>query len=131
MSIAEINELWEAWTPSEVAHRMSRVTAPWYIAAGWALELFIGDAARDHDDLEIAVPEARFREVMAAFPGFDWDVVGDGQIWPYPDQSSIHIRHGYANPLLGSIAWTCFVNRTSVVSGCAGATRRSRCPTAS
>ena len=37
---AEINELWEAWTPSEVAQRMSRVSAPWYVAAGWALELF-------------------------------------------------------------------------------------------
>jgi hypothetical protein len=29
---------------------------PWYVAAGWALELFTGDAAREHDDLEIAVP---------------------------------------------------------------------------
>jgi hypothetical protein len=24
---------------------MSRVAAPWYVAAGWALELFTGDAA--------------------------------------------------------------------------------------
>jgi hypothetical protein len=31
---------------------MSRVAAPWYVAAGWALELFAGDAAREHDDLE-------------------------------------------------------------------------------
>jgi hypothetical protein len=63
---AEINEIWEAWTPGEVVQRMSRVAAPWYVAAGWALELFTGNAAREHDDLEIAVPAIRFGEIMAA-----------------------------------------------------------------
>jgi hypothetical protein len=71
LAVAEINEFWEAWTPSEVAQRMSTVAAPWYVATGWALELFTGDAARGHDDLEIAVPAVRFGEVMTAFPGFD------------------------------------------------------------
>jgi hypothetical protein len=28
LSDAEINELWQAWTPREVAERMSKVTAP-------------------------------------------------------------------------------------------------------
>jgi Aminoglycoside-2''-adenylyltransferase len=78
LSDAEINAVWEPWTPSEVAQRLSRVSAPWYVAGGWALELFTGDAARQHADLEIAVPAARFGEVMAAFPGgFEWDIVGD------------------------------------------------------
>jgi len=44
LSQAEISELWEAWIPSEVAQRLTRVSAPWYIAAGWALELFTSDA---------------------------------------------------------------------------------------
>src|SRR6478672_11312113 len=86
LSNAEIDELWEPWSPREVVRRMSRVAAPWYIAAGWALELFTADAARGHNDLEIAVPAARFGEVAAAFPGFEWDIVGDGRIWPFPDQ---------------------------------------------
>jgi hypothetical protein len=101
LSIAEINELWKAWTPSEVAQRMSTVAAPWYVAAGWALELFTGDAARQHHDLEIAVPAGRFGEVMAAFPGFGWDVVGDGQIWPYPDQSTNHHQTWLREPATG------------------------------
>jgi hypothetical protein len=45
LSDAEINELWQAWTPREVAQRMSKVTAPWYVAAGSVLELFTDTAA--------------------------------------------------------------------------------------
>lgn len=86
----EINELWDAWTPSEVAQRIAGVAAPWYVAAGWALELFTSDPARKHDDLEIAAPATRFGDIMAAFPGFEWDVVGDGQTWPFPEQLANH-----------------------------------------
>jgi hypothetical protein len=98
---AEINELWAPWTPSEVARRLSRVAAPWYVAAGWALELFTAEAAREHYDLEIAVPAARFGEIMSAFPGFDWDVVGDGQIWPLPEQLANHHQTWLREPATG------------------------------
>ena len=54
LSDSEIADLWEAWTPSQLAERMSTVNAPWCVAAGWALELFAGEVIRDHDDLEIA-----------------------------------------------------------------------------
>ena len=101
LSEAEINELWEAWTPSEVAQRMSGVAAQWYVAAGWALELFTADAAREHDDLEIAVPAALFGDIVTAFPGFEWDVAGDGQVWPYPDQSANHYQTWLREPATG------------------------------
>jgi hypothetical protein len=94
----EIRDLWDAWTPSEVAQRMSGVAAPWCVAAGWALELFTGDAAREHDDLEIAVPAGRFGEVMAAFPDFEWDVVGDGRVWPFPEQLANHHQTWLRDP---------------------------------
>lgn len=86
LSDTDVERLWAAWTPSDVAPRLAGVAAPWCIAAGWALELFTPDAARAHDDLEIAVPASHFDEVLAAFPGFEWDVVGDGQVWPFPEQ---------------------------------------------
>ncbi len=101
LSDAEINQLWEAWMPGEVAQRMSGVAAPWYVAAGWALELFTGDAAREHGDLEIAVPAIRFGEIMAAFPGFEWDVVGDGRVWPFPEQLANHNQTWLREPATG------------------------------
>jgi Aminoglycoside-2''-adenylyltransferase len=47
------------------------VKAPWYVAAGWAIDLFLGGQRREHEDLEIAVPNARFAEFAAALEGFE------------------------------------------------------------
>jgi hypothetical protein len=63
--------------------------------------LFTSDAAREHDDLEIAVPAARFDEIAAAFPGFEWDVVGDGRMWPFPEQSEKHFQTWLREPATG------------------------------
>ncbi|MGA6205992.1 hypothetical protein ACPESR_14710 [Nocardia testacea] len=82
----ECDRLWQAWTPAEVAARLSGVPPCWYIAAGWALDLFAGGLGREHGDLEIGVPRERFAEITAAFPGFEWDVVGDGRAWPFPEE---------------------------------------------
>jgi GNAT superfamily N-acetyltransferase len=75
---------WDAWTPDEVAHRFTDVEAPWCVAAGWALDLFLGGRRREHEDLEIAVPRDRFDEVADALDGFDLFVVGDGVVRPLP-----------------------------------------------
>jgi hypothetical protein len=98
LSDAEINTLWQAWTPRDVAQRLSQLAAPWYVASGWALELFTGEAARRHDDLEIGVPAARFNEVLAALPGFEWDVAGDGRVWPFPEQAARHFQTWLREP---------------------------------
>lgn len=92
---------WDAWSPIEVAHRLSAVSAPWCVAAGWALDLFVGEITRAHDDLEIAVPAARFDEISMAFAGYDWDVVGDGQVWPYPERVDQHFQTWLREPETG------------------------------
>ncbi|WP_328296588.1 hypothetical protein OG389_01440 [Streptomyces sp. NBC_00435] len=70
-----------AWTPAEVAARLAGVPVPWYVAGGWAVDLFIGERTREHGDLEIAVPAARFPEIRARFPGFAFDVVASDRLW--------------------------------------------------
>lgn len=89
--------VWEAWTPQEVAHRLAGVEAPWYVAAGWALDLFRGGQTREHEDLEIAVPAGELDGVRTALAGYELDVVGgpgdgSGRRWPLdsPAASVLH-----------------------------------------
>jgi hypothetical protein len=78
----ELETRWaNAWRPDEVAARLEDVRTPWYVAAGWALDLYRGEQTRPHGDLEIAVPEAGFAEIRARFPGYVFDVAASGRIW--------------------------------------------------
>ena len=80
---------WDAWDPADAAERLAGVEAPWYVAAGWALDLFVGGEMREHEDLEIAVPHERFEELRRALAEFDVFVpVGEGLVRPLESLSS-------------------------------------------
>jgi aminoglycoside-2''-adenylyltransferase len=73
---------WRPWSPTEVAARLGAVAAPWAFAAGWAVDLFLGETTRDHEDIEISVPAASFPEVADALrPGEFQFVGGQHQTW--------------------------------------------------
>ena len=59
-------EKWDAWSPDDVARRLAGIDVPWYVAAGWAIDLFLGGNHRAHEDIEIAVPGSRLEETLDA-----------------------------------------------------------------
>ncbi|MEU3573791.1 hypothetical protein AB0E96_36035 [Kitasatospora sp. NPDC036755] len=80
--IESLHTRWSSsWTPGEVARRLAGVGTPWYVAAGWALDLFRGRQTRAHGDIEIGVPAAGFPEIRDRFPGYVFDAAGSGRIW--------------------------------------------------
>jgi len=68
--------LWDPWEPEEVVRRLGDIEVPWYIAAGWAIDLFLGGARREHGDIEIAVPRSRRAEVLDVLAGFEFFAAG-------------------------------------------------------
>jgi hypothetical protein len=66
-----------------MAERLAGADVAWYVAAGWALDLFLGGQHRDHADLEIGVPADRFDEVARRFGDCEFFAVGDGHAVPY------------------------------------------------
>jgi Aminoglycoside-2''-adenylyltransferase len=97
LSPAEVQALdarWAScWTPSEVAARLAGVAVPWYVAGGWAVELFLGARTREHGDIEIAIPAAGWRTVRERFPGYAVDAVGSGRIWADPTPAVLAAVH--------------------------------------
>ncbi len=84
-------EAWEAWRPEQIATFLESVDLPWAVAAGWAIDLHLGGARREHGDLEIAVPRHRFGELMPLLEGFElWVPVGDGTLGPFDADSESH-----------------------------------------
>jgi hypothetical protein len=82
---------WDAWQPARVAELFAGVEAPWCVAAGWAIELFLGDRSREHEDLEVAVPRPRFGELAARFGGLELYVpLGEGRLGPFDADSESH-----------------------------------------
>ncbi|MEU4477958.1 hypothetical protein AB0F68_07845 [Micromonospora sp. NPDC023966] len=71
----------ECWKPHDVARRLAGISAPWYIAAGWALDLFRGEQTREHHDIEIGVPAGQFPEIRERFAEFTFGAVGAARIW--------------------------------------------------
>ena len=55
---------------------------PWYVAGGWALDLYRGIESREHEDLEIGVSADGFPAIRSALGDFEFDVVLDGRRWP-------------------------------------------------
>jgi len=64
------------WCPlelNEIQRLFADLRAPWRVAGGWAIELAVGQAVREHDDVDILVLR-RDQEHVRAVLG-DWDIV--------------------------------------------------------
>jgi hypothetical protein len=44
---------WRTLTPHEAVVLLSVLRAPWWVAGGWALDLFLGKVTRAHGDLDV------------------------------------------------------------------------------
>lgn len=63
---------WQPWQPEDVARFFSSLTVPWWIAGGWALDLFLGVQTREHEDIDILFLRRDQHEIRARLQG--WDV---------------------------------------------------------
>jgi hypothetical protein len=86
-------DAWDAWRPEEVAARLAGVPAPWYVAGGWALDLFLGYQRRAHEDIEIGVPHDRFDQIVPALIGFEFFVVAHDRVWPLAQAGNLLATH--------------------------------------
>jgi hypothetical protein len=74
-------DAWQPWDPATFAARMPGADFPWYVAGGWAIDLFAGEQTREHEDLEVAVASSFFSTMPPRFPELDfWVPQGEGEL---------------------------------------------------
>lgn len=87
----------------------------WYIAGGWALDLFLGRVTREHDDVEVAVLRRDQRDLWRHFRGWELEkvVAGKGEPWREDEWLSlpVHEIHG-RDPTGGLPAMEILLNET-------------------
>jgi hypothetical protein len=85
---------WKPWSPAQAAQRLAPLEAPWYVAAGWAIDLFLGAERREHEDLEVAVPTTAFERARTLLPELEFHVPSDDeQLVPIDSDPSRFAEH--------------------------------------
>lgn len=69
---------WRSVHPSDMTLHLSSLRAPWWIAGGWALDLFVGNQSRPHKDLDIGVFRRDVMEVLSALSSWEIFEAKDG-----------------------------------------------------
>jgi hypothetical protein len=75
---------WDPLTPAQLAVLLAAFDGPWWVAGGHAIDMFVGDATRDHDDLDVAVFRDHWPSVAGALSGWDFRE-GTNETWARRD----------------------------------------------
>jgi hypothetical protein len=95
---------WAPPAPEAVGDLLGELT--WWIAGGWALELFSG-VSRHHHDLDVCVPRADLDRVRKQLAGFHLWTAQDGALKPLsrfdqlpPEYEQLWVRRDATSPWL-------------------------------
>jgi len=89
---------WEPTHPREAARLFASLTSRWWIAGGWALDLFMGMESRPHGDLDIGVLRREAAQVIEALRDWELFEAQDGRLLrlhqrePRPQVNSLWCR---------------------------------------
>ncbi len=72
---------WQPIHPRDARALLGHVSAQWWLAGGWALDLFVGHQGRAHKDLDIGVLRRDVRQVLGAMSGWEFFEAKDGKLF--------------------------------------------------
>jgi hypothetical protein len=81
----------EPFSPEEVGKLFAHFSRPWWIAGGWALDLFLGRRTRDHADIEVALLRDDQVAVREHLVGWELRFARDHELHAWPDNSRLEL----------------------------------------
>lgn len=71
---------WHPMDPAAARRILCAVDVRWWVAGGWALDLFVGTQSRAHEDLDVGVLRRDAARVLAALPGWEFFEAQEGSL---------------------------------------------------
>jgi hypothetical protein len=63
---------WERLSPRALATLLRNLEVPWWVAGGWAIDIFLGRQTRDHRDLDVALLRRDQAGLVGRLPGWEF-----------------------------------------------------------
>ena len=98
---------WATTPPENAAFWFVSLTIPWWIAGGWALDLFLGRQLREHGDLDVGVLRRDSPQLLAALSTWEIFEAQNGTLSQLPCgvAPGQHVNSLWCRPP-GSMLWT-------------------------
>lgn len=90
-----MSQNWSPLSPTEVASPFKNVTALWGFAGGYAIEMFLNDAFRPHDDIDIVIyreDQRVFRDALGGWSVMACDPPGQHRPWNIGEVLPEHVH---------------------------------------
>jgi hypothetical protein len=71
MPVISTDTPWRALHPRDAANLLAGIDVPWWIAGGWALEMFRGTVTRPHGDLDVGLLRRDVATVLDRLSGWE------------------------------------------------------------
>jgi hypothetical protein len=98
---------WATTTPEDAASWFSSLTVPWWVAGGWALDLFLGRQFRTHGDFDVGVLRRDSSQLLAALSNWEIFEAQNGALsqLPYGVAPRQEVNSLWCRPA-GSMLWS-------------------------
>ena len=100
---------WEDFDPSRLSSLMRTFDAPWWVAGGRALDLWMGRQTRAHQDVDVAVLRDDQEQIHEAFGGWElYYATTDHRLVPYRSDRWLEVPlHGVWVRPASDAPWLC------------------------
>lgn len=117
-SIDATETAWEPLAPAEVGEPLKDVGARWWIAGGWAIDLFLGRQTRPHGDTDIEIARHDLPIIAGALENWDLRLASNGRLYRWePEDDVPEAVHSLWGRSSASDAWQLQIMLADIEAG--------------
>lgn len=97
---------WEALKVAAAKSVFDALGVRWWVAGGWAIDLFVGRETRGHADIDVAMLRRDGHALRELFGEYEVYIAHDGELLPWDGAELAEEHHQFWATRRGSGSWT-------------------------